>query len=70
MNKVRLEALTLQVDAALDEATDLLGIFEPYDEHRPTHIAREEVLRITRSAVEYIRGAQHVLAMIGEEERR
>jgi hypothetical protein len=55
------------VDEQLDEVVELLGLFEGYDD---THAAPPEILRITRAAVEQIRAAQHVLAMMRDEVSR
>ena len=55
------------VDEALDEVVELLGLFEGYDD---SHAAPPEILRITRAAVEMVRAAQHVLAMMRDEASR
>jgi hypothetical protein len=55
------------VDEQLDEVVELLGLFEGYDD---SHAAPPEILRITRPAVEQIRAAQHVLAMMRDEVSR
>jgi len=55
------------VDEELDEVVELLGLFEGYDD---SHAAPPEMLRITRVAVEKIRAAQHVLAMMRDEVSR
>jgi hypothetical protein len=67
MNKLTLNKLANHitvVDEELDEVVELLGLFEGYDD---SHAAPPEILRVTRAAVERIRAAQHVLAMMRDE---
>jgi hypothetical protein len=59
--------IVVVVDEELDEVVELLGLFEGYDD---SHAAPPEILRITRAAVEMIRAAQHVLAMMRDEVNR